>query len=227
MQTCRAGFFLALSFFAAQTVAFCQQPPTESALVPHTAVKVSPLHLLNFYPTIELSLEQRILPRFTTQVEAGYVLDYNANIHRDFQDKRGVKLKLEGRYYFGSVSDPNKIYYGAIEAYTNLINFDRYASGTECFDLECEHLYRREYDYKVSYREYGLSFKAGVLRYFGSSIFMDLNGGITLRNVRYNEPARPRAFAENDEFSFFQIPNENDRVAFSPNLGLRFGYRFN
>jgi hypothetical protein len=208
------------------TALVAQESPAESALVPHTAVKVSPLHLLNFYPTIEWSLEQRVLPRITTQVEAGYVVNYGTNTARDFQNKRGVKLKLEGRYYFGSVSDRKKIYYGSIEPYMNVINFDRSASTVECFDLECNSRYRRDYLFKVAYREHGVSVKVGLLRYFGSRTFLDINSGFTLRNVNYREPARPRSFNEVDERSFFQIPNEDDRVTFSPNLGLRLGYRF-
>jgi hypothetical protein len=204
-----------------------QEPLTESAVVPHTAIKVSPLHLLNFYPTVELSFEQRILPRFTTQLEAGYVLNYGSNMNRDFQDKRGVKLKLEGRYYFGTVSDAKKIYYGAVEPYMNVINFDRSVSEVECFDLECNHLYRRQYFDKMEYREHGVSLKIGLLRDLGSGIFLDFNSGLTLRNIRYHEPVRPRSFNELEERNFFQIPNENDRIGFSPNLGLRFGYRFN
>src|SRR5688500_12245551 len=148
-----------------------QESLTESAVVPHTAIKASPLHLLNFYPTVELSFEQRLLPRFTTQLEAGYVLNYGSNINRDFQDKRGVKLKLEGRYYFGPVSDAKKIYYGAVEPYMNVINFDRSASEVECFDLECSHLYRRQYFDKIEYREHGVSLKIGLLRDLGSGVF--------------------------------------------------------
>lgn len=218
------AFFL----LAAQTVAYAQEPVTESALVPHAAIKVSPLHLLNFYPTLEWSFEQRILPSFTLQAEAGYVLDFGSDTDYDFRHKRGVKLKLEGRYYFGSVSDRKKIYYGAVEPYLNVINFDRYFSVQECFDLECNHLYRREYFGKVAYREHGVSVKIGLLRYLGQRTFLDMSTGVTLRNVRYEEPPRPRSFNEFDEQNFFfPVPNENDRMGFSPNLGLRFGYRFN
>lgn len=218
---------LAVSSLLIHTALTAQESLKESALVPHTAIKVSPLHLLNFYPTIEWSFEQRILPRFTTQVEAGYVLDYKTNTDRDFQDKRGVKLKLEGRYYFGSVSDRKKIYYAAAEPYMNVINFDRSSSAEECFDLECNHRYRRQYFEKVEYREHGVSLKIGLLRYVGAHTFFDLNSGFTIRNVHYREPARPRSFNEIEERNFLQIPNENDRIGFSPNLGLRFGYRFN
>jgi hypothetical protein len=227
VRTSRLRWLFPAFFFLIHTVLSAQDLLTESALVPHTAIKVSPLHLLNFYPTIEWSFEQRILPRFTTQLEVGYVLNYRTNIDRDFQDKRGVKLKLEGRYYFGSVSDRKKIYYGAIEPYMNVINFDRASSSEECFDLECQHRYRREYFEKVAYREHGVSLKIGLLRYLGSRIFLDINSGFTIRTVRYRKTDRPRSFNEFEESGFLQIPNENDRIGFSPNLGLRLGYRFN
>lgn len=193
-------------------------------LIPIRALKVSPLHLLNFYPTIQLSVEQRIRPRFTLQAEAGYVLNYT-NDDFSFQDKRGVKLKLEGRYYFGSASGRKRIYYSAIEPYANIINFDRDAEVTECFDLECNHLYTRRYDYRVTYREHGVSVKVGVLGYLGAHLFLDFSSGLTLRNICYDEPPLVRGFNEVDGGNIFQIPNEDDRIAISPNLGLRLGYR--
>jgi hypothetical protein len=114
-----------------------QQYATVDMLVPDKAIKVSPLHLLNFYPTIEASYEQKIRDKITAQLEVGYVLRYNDQ--QEFQKMRGVKLKAEPRYYFWGRTDRQKLYYAAIEPYANVINFDRLDSRTECFDLECNH----------------------------------------------------------------------------------------
>ncbi|MEX1239480.1 MAG: hypothetical protein WEB30_07175 [Cyclobacteriaceae bacterium] len=209
-----------------QTCAFAQEPLTAFRLVPDKAIKVSPLHLLNFYPTIELSYEQKVFTRFTTQFEMGFVLDYPSSVDESFQNKRGVKIKLEGRYYFTSSPDRERIYYTAFEPYFNAINFDRNRVFTECFDLECNHRFTREYAYKTRYREQGINLKAGIVRYLGRAIFLDFNSGLSLRHVDYDSPNTGSRSVIDDMWPSFQIPNENDRLALSPNMGFRLGYRF-
>ncbi len=202
-----------------------QDELTVDMLVPDKAIKVSPLHLINFYPTVQVAYEQKILKRLTAQLDAGYVVRYtNAVTNSEFKDKRGVKGKLEARYYFWGRADKRKLYYAAAEGYMNVVNFDREDSRTECFDLECTNTFRRIYDYKVEYREQGFSLKAGMLKYFSKRIMFDINSGFTLRFVRYNKPNLIPEFSEDAEF-FLDIPNENNRITVSPNLGVRFGYR--
>jgi hypothetical protein len=202
-----------------------QDSLTVAMLVPDHAIKLSPLHLINFYPTLELSYEKRILPEITLQAELGYVLNLDTQYkHEQFQDKRGVKMKLETRYYFWGRTDRRKLYYIAGEVYSNIINFDRGQSRVECYDLECNFQYRREYFYKMRYRENGFTFKAGLLKYLFHDFFFDLNSGLTLRNIRYHRPAE-LGFQFEDGWSFLNIPNENNRVVLSPNLGIRLGYR--
>jgi hypothetical protein len=196
------------------------------ALVPGKAIKVSPLHLFNFYPTIEISYEHRIAKRVTLQLEGGYVLDYGS-YDTDFIDKRGVKTKLEARYYFWARDERRKLYYMAAEGYWNAVNFDRKSSRIECFDNDCQSQFVRFYDYKMEYRESGFTLKVGFLKYFGASdVFIDINSGWTIRNVQYREPEELASGGfEDDSVIFFEIPNENDRIAVSPNFGIRFGYR--
>jgi hypothetical protein len=192
-------------------------------LVPQQAVKFSPLHLVNFYPTIEFSFEQKVAKQLTIQLEGGYVLDYGNDWSTDYLDKRGAKGKLETRYYFFGRTDKKKIYYVGAEGYANVINFDRVSSRQECFDLECEHMFIRTAPFKMEYREKGFTLKAGLMKYFGK-FFFDFSGGWTLRDIHYREPF---SFSEGfEDWNLFEIPNEEDRVALSPNFGVRFGYRF-
>ncbi len=196
------------------------------SVVPRNAIKFSPLHLLNFYPTIELSYERMIFRKTTLQLEGGYILNYRSG-DPDFQNKRGVKLKLEGRYYFFERTDRQKLYYASVEPYWNAVNFDRASSKIECFDADCNSVYRRHYRYKMEYREHGFSLKLGYVKYFSKFCF-DISSGWTLRAVRYNAPFEDDDFGfEDDSLPFFDIPNETDRVTFSPAVGLRIGYRFN
>jgi hypothetical protein len=76
----------------------------------------------------------------------------------------------------------------------------------------------------VKYREHGVTVKAGVIRYLGANFFLDVNSGITWRNIHYYKPLFTREF--NDEaFFFLNIPNEENRTGFSPSLCARLGYR--
>lgn len=205
------------------TTAFTQDSLTVTMLIPDKAIKISPLHLMNFYPTIEVSYEQKVLPAVTLQLELGYVLDYGDRRNGEFADMRGIKTKLEGRYYFWGRTDRMKMYYLSLEPYVNVINFDRLDSRRECFDLECNHVYTREYFYKMEYREQGVSIKAGLIRYYGPKFFFDINSGFTFRNIQYTEP--DNLIREFDDWAFAEVPNEDDRVAISPSLGVRLGYR--
>ncbi len=195
---------------------------TMAMLVPQQAVKFSPLHLLNFYPTLEFSFEQRIAPRVTVQLEAGYVLNFN-NWDEDFLDKRGVKLKLEGRNYFFGRTDKRKLYYLAGEIYANIINFDRTTSIQECFDMSCEHPFIRYATGTMAYREKGITVKAGLMKYYGR-FFFDISSGWTIRDIRYFELSDFQ-LEQNTGWAFWEIPNEDDRIILAPNLGARIGYR--
>lgn len=192
-------------------------------LVPGSAVKFSPLHLLNFYPTVEVSYEQKLYRRVTLQAEVGYIVNYRVDYKSRFDNKRGVKLKLEPRYYFWGRTDKKKMYYASAEPYFYVINFDRNDSREECFDVECTSRFRRTYHYKVKYRESGFTLKAGYIRYY-ARFFLDFNSGLTLRNIRYYEPDWVEPGLE-ESFIFVKIPNEEDRITVSPHLCVRLGYR--
>ena len=209
-----------LFFF--HSIAFAQDHWTEAMLVPDKAIRLSPLHALNFYPTLELSYEQARAQRFTTLIELGFVLDYPAE-DAAFRNKRGMKFKLEGRYYFNPRPDRKRSHYAALEPYLNVINFDRTRTDFECFDVECSHRYWRRYDYKMEYREKGVSVKAGLIRYLGMRLFLDINAGLSLRHIRYD--SRGLSPPADEGWNFFEIPDEADRVVLGPNMGLRLGYR--
>lgn len=209
-------------------MAVAQIPTSEDALVPDQAIKVSPLHLLNFYPTIEVSFEQRIFPRITTQLEAGYVLNYDSDNREHFQNKQGVKLKLEGRYYLKRGNGENKIVYLAAEPYLNAIDFVWRTVVEDCFDAGCTTRFTRQYKEPGKYREQGVSIKIGTLWYLDANFrtFVDFNLGMTVRNIQYDLPPKHTGFHVDDGSSYVWGPDKDDRTALSPSAGLRLGYRF-
>lgn len=215
-------FFLLPSLFFTSSV-FAQDSILYSSLIPHHALKISPFHLFSFYPTIQLAYEIKVVERFSVQLESGYVLDYKMKEDPAYQDKRGVKAKLELHYYMLPSERANLIYYGAAEIYWNAVNFDRLTSQQECFDIDCNHIFTRQYTYKTMYREPGIGLKIGFVKYF-SDFFMDINSGWGVRFIDYTDPSVPAGLLDNGN-DWRMIPNEADRITLSPIVGIRFGYR--
>jgi len=193
------------------------------SLIPSHALKISPFHLFGFYPTLQLAYEAKISKRLSFQLEGGYVLNYQAN-DTQYQDKRGGKGKVELHYYTLPSQRARLIYYGAVELYYNAVNFDRLTSQQECFDIECNHTFTRQYNYKLMYREPGVGLKVGFIKYF-SDIFMDINSGWALRFITYTDTFPGNDFVNDNVAWAFPIPNEDDRTTLSPIVGIRLGYR--
>lgn len=211
-----------IAIFLISSTILRAQDEDKFPLVPINAIKFSPLHLLNFYPTLELSYERHVLKNFTLQLEAGYVLNYRT-FSPAYQNKRGVKLKLEPRYYFYQTTR-RVLYYVAFEFYQNIINFDRETTELECFDVDCTNQFNRTYNYTVHYREYGGTFKVGFTLNL-NKIILDFNGGLSIRSISYDDPFNTRRSRWTDAWTVGPI--EAKRVVPGPNLGIRLGYRFN
>lgn len=212
-------FFISLDLRAQDSLLY-------RALVPRHALKISPFHLAGFYPTLQLAYEGRVSTRTTLQLEGGVVLNYPANDDTQYQDKRGAKGKLEIHYYTLPSRRAKLVYYGAAELYRNAVNFDRLTSQQECFDVECNHMFTRQYSYTVMYREGGFGFKVGFIKYF-HDFFMDINSGWGVRFITYTDsPGAPDFNNDNITWAqMFSIPNEEDRTTLSPIVGIRLGYR--
>jgi hypothetical protein len=227
VQSCKFYFFVLILFFGS-VGCYAQggkDSLTMAMLVPQQAVKFSPLHLINFYPTIGFSFEQKVARQVTLQLEGGYVLNYSNDWNEDFIDKRGAKVKLESRYYFFGRTDKRKIYYLGGEVYANIINFERLSRREECFDVNCDHMFIRYENAKMAYREKGFTIKAGLIKYLGRKFFFDFSSGWTIRDIEYRELTNILS-DEDDWWGIWEIPNEDDRIILAPNVGARLGYRF-
>lgn len=191
---------------------------------PRHALKISPLHLLGFYPTLQVAYEVGISDRIGFQIDAGLVVNYRGGTSTDYQNKRGTKLKAELRYYFESLPQSPDGFYVSVEPYLNRVNFDRSGTTTECFDPLCQSLYTRHFSFGVKYREYGVSAKGGYVIFFDQHVLLDVTIGWSLRDIQYDQPSNTAEMVQNN-FLFFG-PNEEDRVVLSPLVGIRLGYRF-
>ena len=224
--------FLSFLFLLASLISFSQdtlklKPPDEyNYLVPQQVIKLSVVHPLFFYPSMQVAYEFKLSRRLTFQADVGYVFNHRAH-NPKFENKRGVKLKTELRYYLQPDMNQNRINYYSIEPYANFINFGRQETVTECFDLDCAILYSRKYSYQMKYREAGFSLKNGYVVYFNKFV-VDFNFGLALRFVNYIKPdlGRPGSILFGDDnLNSGYSPIESRRIALGPVLDLRFGYR--
>lgn len=197
---------------------------------PTLAVKWSPVHLMYFYPSVQIALEHRIYKDLSIQYDLGYVIGYSYNDSEEYSNRRGLRFIGELRYY---VPHPPKVpFYVAAEYYYNKINFDRSeVAGYDCGDGDCSYF---EYiQYKVENRHEGVGLKFGLLLYPGwnknKSVFFDLNAGAAFRNITYENIGKPSGdnieFFDNDDSTPFS-PSEQNGTRIRLIIGIRIGYRF-
>lgn len=214
-------FSVMISLVLASITIFAQDS-LEIRHKPAHAIKWSPIHLLGFYPTVQLAYEASVGKRLSVQGDVGYVINYEGGTNTEYMNKRGVKLKAELRYYFESLPGSRDGFYASVEPYLTSINFDRSITISECFDPNCQNSYLRNFTYKVEYRETGFSGKGGYVIYFDNDVLLDISIGWSWRVVNYDHPDNVRPITSG--FNFFG-PNEEDRSVLSPLVGVRVGYR--
>lgn len=203
-----------------------QDKPEMPNAIPVHAVKFSPWHLLNFYPTLQVAYEFRVLKNWTLQLDGGVVVN-NAETfaeNKDITNKKGYKFKFEPRCYFDWGRQRRTAFYGATELYFNNVSFDHDYEQTECFDESCRDKYTRRYNYRGNYQEGGVAFKMGMLVYLFRNFMIDYSVGLGVRSINYTFPSyihyEPEKF-----FDEFRVPRLEDRVVATPIVNFRIGYR--
>lgn len=187
--------------------------------VPRQAIRISPLHLLSFYPTIQFSVEQRLYQQVTLTAEYGHVLNYtNAN---RYSNKRGYKAKAELRYYITQYK--RLTVYAAGEYYWHAIRFDRWAQRREYFD---QYPILVKFPYLVTNNEHGFALKGGFHVNMAHNTFFDFNVGLRMRVIDYDRPALGWDEQDARDDGRGLEPEENDRTVPGIVVGVRFGYRF-
>jgi hypothetical protein len=214
LAACIAGSF---SSYAQDSIKIAQA----SKLIPRHTIKFSPMHLLNFYPTVQLAYEVKASTFLTFQFDGGVIID-NGFDDEEIQDKKGFKVKVEPHYYFAFSERRSLAFYQALELYWNNVHFYTTTEQTECFDAECQHQFRRTYFYKMNYREYGAAIKIGLVKHFRPFLF-DVNAGFGMRIIDYEAPSYIKGRLDSD---FFDVPRIEDRVTPTPIINFRLGYSF-
>jgi hypothetical protein len=198
---------------------------------PALAIKWSPLHLIYFYPSVQVAIEHRLFKNLNVQYDLGLIVDYPQSDSEDFSDKHGYRVIGELRYY---VPSPPKVpFYVATELYHSKIAFTRsQVVGYGCETGDCDYFQYVDYDIETINR--GIGIKFGVLLYPGwnknRSFFFDINAGGAFRDITYKDIGRPNdgpgeVFYDNDNDRLF-APSEQSRTQIRFVLGVRLGYTF-
>lgn len=218
-----------LGLTATQAFAQTYTDTTKRVLSPRFAIKWSPLHLLAFYPTLQIAAEARVYKNLSLQIDVGPVLKYAENDTERHANKRGTKWKAELRHYFQPAAFTDL--YLAAEYYYNTIDFNRTSVfGIGCSTGDCDYFQYKAF--KVEYREHGPALKVGFMYYFDQQerVFIDFNGGISLRTIRYHYKGKPIGDDiidySYDDYGSFGSPYEENRNAYGLVVGYRIGYRF-
>jgi hypothetical protein len=187
------------------------------------AIKFSPLHMLNYYPSMQLAFEHRLGRQTSLQWEGGYVFPISSEETSDAYNKRGFKAKLDFRYYwlFGKLNA-----FIAPELYYNSVNYNK--NGT--FGIDCSNGcdYYRYAKYETQYREKGINLKVGMLHRFGRISF-EYFAGISQRFIEYksvNKPEGGESPQLEDSYDSPFRPKELTRNFIQPTTSLRIGYIF-
>jgi hypothetical protein len=169
--------------------------------VPRHAIKFSPLHALNLeVGSIQLAYEYRFSPKFSVQLEGGYVF---GDVWWSYAsaDATGYKLKEDFRWYFTNKevtkTTGRKIYKGlylSMELHQNRMKFV-----SDGYEL---------------YRQNGMGLKTGFVRYSAWGFMFDVNAGFSLARTNIEPLGIP--------LNNYQ-PGRNGYVVLLPIVGVRVG----
>lgn len=215
----------ALLFFISLTVSAQQKDSLSFEESPGLALKFSPLHVFAFYPTIQLALEHRLYKHIGLQYDVGLVVGTNSESEL-YRNASGFKLKTEMRYYVNTAKSIDT--YLALEAHATKVEYSRSSVfGIGCATGDCDYF---EYKtFSIQNKIQGTSLKMGFLIYIGEQedFFVDINFGVSLRNIRFQSFGKPKGthiIDYTEDLPLF-APPEKDRREFAPIIGYRVGYR--
>ncbi len=94
-----------------------------STMLPTWAFKWNPVALIDVStPAWQMGVERRLGNKFSINAEAGYLLNYNNRMSTGIDSRSGVRLRLEGRYYWSSFMNEDVspfVGIAAVYRYTN------------------------------------------------------------------------------------------------------------
>jgi hypothetical protein len=192
-------------------------------LKPRSLIKIDPLYLLNRFPTVQLSYENHLSPSTNISIGGGYVMNiYDDEFNTDFNDRSGVKLNVDLRYYFEETK--KVIFFVGLGVDYFYINFNR----SRTFGFDCNNNFSCQYyqydTYKINRQDWRVNIKPGMLIKLGENIFFETGLGFALSFQSFRTLGKLSGF--DIQYGDNQLMEEGERVLFLPIPVVQFGYRF-
>lgn len=215
---------LIIALIVIQSGAFAQdQDSTNILAVPKHLISVSPLHMLNRFPTIFIHYETNLKNNWNVSFGAGVVLDLedeSTSYRQDFLYRRGFKLNNEYKYYFYEDRNTLFSFIGFFEYFN--IQFDRARTfGFDCTnDFSCSYFQYNEYEVTREHLRFGM--KGAVLVKFDKRFAMEFGMGLVLDVRNYSTSGRLENF--DVQFGDTSLLEDGSETLILPIPHLKFGY---
>ncbi len=190
---------------------------------PKRLVSVSPLNLMNRFPTVFLHYETHLVGNMNVSMGGGVVVnleDDAEGFDRNFLNRRGFKLNNEYKYYFEG-SEDILISVSLMFEYFN-VKFDRARTfGFDCSNSrDCSYYQFREY--AVTRQQYRVGAKSSILTKVGKRFIAEAGLGVVWDVRNYSHSGRLEGF--DVQFGDTRLQEEGSDVNILPIPHLKFGY---
>ena len=187
--------------------------------IPKLAIKWSPLHLINTFPTVQIDAEAKIAEHWSFQAGGSPVIYFDDDRQNSTSfNRRGFKLKSEVRYYLtkqlntkatifytGLGFDYNNLLYNSIRNYY-------FECGPDCY-------YRERRSIENKKKIYSLTHRLGLQTYMTDWLLFDVNLGWGARWGYYEGDAPIGASWSEDSDVWFS-DFDSDFVETRPAIGI-------
>jgi len=143
-------------------------------------IKMSPVHLVGHFPTVQFGLEQRLTEKIALQCDLGLAINYDNLFQKRDVDMHGYKTKIQLRRYI-STHAVNWRFFIAPEFWYNHIDYN----ATRIYQVHDESQldYLQYLKSPARYRERSVALNMGAV--FTSGRFViDFQGGIATRFIQ-------------------------------------------
>lgn len=185
---------------------------------PIKAIKVSPLEISTFTPSIPIGYERNLKDRTNLIFEAGLI----TNIWVDNTPFWGPKTRAEIRFYSKKPKKSPK--YFAFD-----VMYKYYRQNQEEWLNRQNGLYEELVDYKVNHSALATHFKFGMLSFFTDKLYTDAYFGLGVRWIHRRHIGLEADDLEGEPVSDTNpidfTPGAGDYIIPSVTLGFKFGYK--
>lgn len=186
------------------------------------------------FPTVQISVEQKLSRDFSLSAEFGYQLYSEKNTDTIFLSPEGYKANIECRYYFYKSTKGNapglEGGYLALRPFYKQNHYNSYIP----FQTESDPVNWNDDEFGVKNKTYGLCFIIGFQKSISKKLIFDLYAGLGIVNrkventdLQYNKDAGDKMGGTDfNQFIWTFDLSESSGISGNIPFGFRIGYKF-